>query len=53
MKQHEDTLHYLEVPALAISSSEIRKRVQEGRPIKYLLPETVENYIAKHDLYRV
>ena len=53
MKEHADTLHYLEVPALAISSSEIRKRVQEGRPIKYLLPETVENYIAKHNLYQL
>jgi nicotinate-nucleotide adenylyltransferase len=42
----------LEVPALAISSSDIRRRVREGRPIKYLLPESVEAYIARHDLYR-
>ncbi len=52
MEQHADTLHYLEVPALSISSSEIRNRVREGRPIKYLLPETVENYIYKHGLYQ-
>lgn len=52
MEKHVDTLHYLEVPALSISSSEIRNRVCEGRPIKYLLPETVENYIYKHGLYQ-
>ena len=52
MDRHADTLHYLEVPALSISSSEIRARVREGRPIKYLLPETVENYIYKHGLYQ-
>lgn len=50
--RHINTLHYLEVPALAISSSDIRSRVREGRPVKYLLPETVENYIIKHGLYR-
>jgi nicotinate-nucleotide adenylyltransferase len=41
-----------EVPALAISSSDIRRRVREGEPIKYLLPDTVETYIEKMGLYR-
>lgn len=41
----------LEVPALAISSTDIRARVKHGDPIRYLLPESVENYIRKAGLY--
>ncbi len=37
---------------LDISSSDIRKRVKEGRPIRYLLPREVEEYIYQHGLYR-
>lgn len=41
----------LEPPQLDISSSDLRRRVREGLPIRYQLPESVEAYIRKHGLY--
>lgn len=42
----------LEVPALAISSSDVRARVAADAPIRYLVPPGVESYIRKRGLYR-
>ncbi len=42
----------LEVPAMAISSSDCRARVKAGQPVWYLVPDGVVQYIDKHHLYR-
>jgi nicotinate-nucleotide adenylyltransferase len=42
----------MEVPAMAISSTDCRVRVGEGQPVWYLVPDGVVQYIAKHGLYR-
>ncbi|HWB72463.1 MAG TPA: nicotinate-nucleotide adenylyltransferase [Egibacteraceae bacterium] len=41
----------LDVPALAISSSDVRQRFSSGRPVRYLIPREVEQYARKHALY--
>jgi nicotinate-nucleotide adenylyltransferase len=47
-----DRVHVLEIPALAISSTDVRARAQAGKPVWYLVPDGVVQYIAKHRLYR-
>jgi nicotinate-nucleotide adenylyltransferase len=47
-----DTVTLVEVPAMAISSSECRGRVAAGKPVWYLVPDGVVQYIAKRGLYR-
>ena len=41
----------VEIPALAISSTDCRQRKRRGEPVWYLVPDGVVQYIAKHDLY--
>jgi nicotinate-nucleotide adenylyltransferase len=48
----ESDVSLLEVPALAISSTDCRDRVGRGYPVWYLVPDGVVQYIAKHHLYR-
>ena len=48
----DEGISIMEIPALAISSTNIRQRIKEARPINYLVPEGVNNYIIKHELYK-
>ena len=45
-------VHWVRMPQLEISSSELRVRVRDGRPISYLLPESVEAYVREQGLYQ-
>jgi len=45
-------IHWLRMPLVDISSSMIRARVQHGQSIRYLVPDAVARYIARHRLYR-
>ena len=47
----EGKVSLVEIPALAISSSECRNRVAAGEPVWYLVPDGVVQYIAKRALY--
>ncbi len=48
----EDRVTLIEIPALAISSTDCRERTARGEPVWYLVPDGVVQYIGKHDLYR-
>ncbi|HET7760774.1 MAG TPA: nicotinate-nucleotide adenylyltransferase [Phycicoccus sp.] len=48
----EDGVTLQEVPAMAISSTDCRERVQAGEPVWYLVPDGVVQYISKYHLYR-
>jgi nicotinate-nucleotide adenylyltransferase len=47
----EGAIQVLEIPALAISSTDIRERVAAKKPIWYLVPDGIVQFIAKHGLY--
>lgn len=51
-KEQLERVEFLDVPALDIASRDIRRRVAEGLPIRYLVPDVVEAEIRKRGLYR-
>ena len=46
-----DRITLMEIPAMAISSTDCRARVENGRPVWYLVPDGVVQYINKYRLY--
>lgn len=49
--QLETPHQFVKTPSLAISSTDVRRRVRAGAPIRYLAPTSVVDYISKHELY--
>lgn len=53
LREHADfQVSFLKMTGLAVSSSDLRRRVAEGRSIRYLTKEVVFRYIEEHGLYR-
>ncbi|NLA58363.1 MAG: nicotinate-nucleotide adenylyltransferase [Firmicutes bacterium] len=52
-EEFQDRIHILEVPPVGISSTDIRRRLAQGRSVRYLVPETVFTYIKNQGLYGV
>lgn len=49
---HQERVELLDVPAMAISSTDCRERAETDQPVWYLVPDGVVQYIAKNKLYR-
>jgi nicotinate-nucleotide adenylyltransferase len=47
-----EKLRFFDMPRLDISSSQIRRMVAAGRPIRYLVPDAVADYVEREGLYR-
>ncbi|WP_232805704.1 nicotinate-nucleotide adenylyltransferase [Glycomyces xiaoerkulensis] len=45
-------VEFVDMPGVDVSSSECRRRVRVGEPVRYLVPEAVDAYIEEHRLYR-
>lgn len=50
-KLADDALSLVEIPALAISSTDCRRRAQQSQPLWYLMPDGVVQYVSKRRLY--
>ncbi len=50
--KHKNKIYFCEIPKLEISSTNIRKRVEQEKTITYLLPKNVEEYIYENNLYK-
>ncbi|GEN51999.1 nicotinate-nucleotide adenylyltransferase [Halobacillus faecis] len=44
-------VHFVDIPSIDVSSTMIRKRISQGKSVRYLLPEVVDSFIKEHHLY--
>jgi nicotinate-nucleotide adenylyltransferase len=42
----------MDIIQIELSSSQVRERIKKGKTVKYLIPERVENYIKKNNIYK-
>ena len=50
--RHPLIARVIPVPSIDLSATQVRERVKQGRSIRYLVPDSVREYIATHGLYR-
>jgi len=43
---------FFQMPTISVSSTVLRRRVRDGQPIRYYVPDAVVSYIDRHRLYR-
>jgi len=53
MPGSDERIVYMDEPYLSISATCIRQRVKEQKSVRYLVPDTVGQYIVEHNLYKV
>jgi nicotinate-nucleotide adenylyltransferase len=46
-----ERVHFFAMPQIAISSTMVRRRLHGGQPVRYLVPDAVNDYIERHRLY--
>lgn len=52
IQKYDADIRLLKAPKFEISSTELRERIQQKKSIKYMVPQTVEEYIVEHQIYQ-
>jgi nicotinate-nucleotide adenylyltransferase len=50
--EHAARVHFFDMPRIDVSSSLVRRQIAAGRPVRYLVPDPVDEYLRAHALYR-
>jgi len=52
VRKYPEGLKILNSRIIEISSTEIREKIKNGKPVDFLIPKEILNYIRKHNLYK-